>query len=243
MIFLRTARDALFGLYSWAIFGLGAFCGLIVALLMPGAERRARWLAGTTKAIFIVARMPVRVIGMSNLPDTDCIVIANHASYVDGFLLKAYLPGRFSFVIKGEMRTIPIAHFLLRRAGSRFVARDAAGASSRDARQIVRAAQDGQSLAIFPEGTFQQQPGLMRFHSGAFVAAVHGNLPVIPVVISGTRHVLPADRKLPRYGKVQINILEPISPDDPNFANHRDLAKLARQRILAVLDEPDLVDG
>lgn len=243
MSLLKAARDSLFGLYAWAVFGLGALCGLIIALLVPGAERRARWLAGTTRAIFVVAGLPVRIQGMQHLPDTDCIVVANHASYVDGFLLKGYLPARFSFVIKGEMRNIPIAHFLLRRAGSRFVERTAQSASSRDARQIVKAAQDGHSLAMFPEGTFQQEPGLLRFRAGAFVAAIHGNLPIVPVAVSGTRHVLPSNRKLPRFGVVQVNVLEAISPDDASFSNHRDLANLARQRILAVLDEPDLVDG
>ena len=87
------------------------------------ADRRARWLAGVTKAIFVLSGLPVDVHGNDNLPQCDCVVVSNHASYVDGFLLKGFLPGRFSFVIKGEMRSIPVVHFLLRRAGSRFVDR------------------------------------------------------------------------------------------------------------------------
>ena len=163
------------------------------------------------------------------------------AGYVDGLLLKGYLPARFSFVVKGEMRDIRVAHFLLHRAGSRFVERSDATASVRDARRIIKAAESGQSLAMFPEGTFQQQPGLMRFRAGAFVAAVRGNMPVVPIAISGTRYMLPSERHLPRYNTIRIDILPPIPTDDPSFANHRELAELARQRILAVLDEPDLV--
>ncbi len=64
------------------------------------------------------------------------------------------------------MRNNAIVHFLLRRAGSRFVERNGSTASSRDARQMVKAAKSGQSLAIFPEGTFQQEPGLLRFQRG-----------------------------------------------------------------------------
>lgn len=179
--------------------------------------------------------------GKEHLPASDCVVVANHASYVDGFLLKAFLPARFSFVIKGEMRNIPLVHFLLRRAGSRFVERNNSSGSTRDARGIVRAAKNGQSLAIFPEGTFQLEPGLMRFRAGAFVAAVHGQLPVVPAVISGTRYILPANRKLPRFGRIRIDILPPIEPSHESFAEHRELAKTVRKRILAVLDEPDLV--
>jgi 1-acyl-sn-glycerol-3-phosphate acyltransferase len=240
VIYVTRIRDALFGLYAWLVFGLCMVFGLFVAILVPGAERRARWLAATTRAIFILSFVPVDVRGMQNLPDADCVVVANHASYVDGFLLKGFLPGRFSFVIKGEMRNIPVVHFLLRRAGSRFVERNEAGASTRDARQIVKAAQSGASLAFFPEGTFQLEPGLLRFRAGAFVAAVKGEMAVVPIAISGTRHILPADRDLPRFGPIRIEVLPPINTDNPDYANHRQLARLSRQKILDVLDEPDL---
>jgi 1-acyl-sn-glycerol-3-phosphate acyltransferase len=241
--YVTRLRDALFGVYAAIIFIICVLFGLCVALLVPGADRRARWLATTTRAIFVLSAAPVEVHGLDNLPAADCVVVSNHASYVDGFLLKGFLPGRFSFVIKGEMRNIPFVHFLLRRAGSRFVERNDSTASSRDARQMVKAARSGQSLAIFPEGTFQQEPGLMRFRAGAFVAAVRGEMPIVPIVISGTRYVLPASRYLPRYGRIRVDILAPINPDHGSYSNHRELAKTVRKRIIAVLDEPDLVDS
>ncbi len=243
MTYVTCIRDALFGVYAAIVFIICVIFGLFVALLVPGADRRARWLANTTRAIFVLTAAPVEIHGLDNLPTADCVVVSNHASYVDGFLLKGYLPGRFSFVIKGEMRNIPLAHFLLRRAGSRFVERNDSTASSRDARQMVKAAQSGQSLAIFPEGTFQQEPGLMRFRSGAFVAAVRGAMPIVPIVISGTRYMLPASRYLPRYGRIRVDILPPINPDHASYSSHRELAKTVRQRIISVLDEPDLVNS
>jgi 1-acyl-sn-glycerol-3-phosphate acyltransferase len=233
--------DALFGVYAMTIFGLCAITGLLVAILVPGADRRARWLAAISRSIFVLSRVPVQVKGAENIPPIDCVVVANHASYVDGFLLKGYLPARFSFVIKGEMRNIPLVHFVLRRAGSRFVERNDSAASSRDARQIVKAAKSGQSLALFPEGTFQERPGLLRFRAGAFVAAVRGNMPIVPIVISGTRHILPAERKLPRYGPIRIEILPAILPEHASYASHRALAGLVRQQLLEVLEEPDLL--
>jgi 1-acyl-sn-glycerol-3-phosphate acyltransferase len=241
--YVTRIGDVLFGVYAAVVFVICVIFGLFVALLVPGADRRATWLANTTRAIFVLCATPVEVHGLHNLPAADCIVVSNHASYVDGFLLKGFLPARFSFVIKGEMRNIPLAHFLLRRAGSRFVERNDSTASSRDARQMVKAAQSGQSLAIFPEGTFQREPGLMRLRAGAFVAAVRGQMPIVPVVISGTRYMLPAKRYLPRYGRIRVDILAPITPDHASYSHHRELAKTVRQRIIAVLDEPDLVDS
>jgi 1-acyl-sn-glycerol-3-phosphate acyltransferase len=138
------------------------------------------------------------------------------------------------------MQNVPLAHFLLRRIGSRFVDRSAATASSRDARNLLRAAAAGESLALFPEGTFQSEPGLHRFRPGAFAAAIKGDLPIVPIAIRGSRHILPARRVLPRRGTLQIDVLEPIRGTCPERRDKQALAEAARQQILAVLAEPDL---
>jgi 1-acyl-sn-glycerol-3-phosphate acyltransferase len=113
--------------------------------------------------------------------------------------------------------------------------------SSRDARQIVKAARSGESLAFFPEGTFLEEAGIGRFRAGAFMAAIKGGMPVVPIAIFGTRRLLGAGDILPRPVPVRFDILSPIMPDDPAFGDHHTLAETARQRILAVHDEPDLL--
>ena len=123
---------------------------------------------------------------------------------------------------------------------SRFVERFDTSGSARDARKIVKAALGGDSLAFFPEGTFRLEPGVGRFRPGAFVAAVRGDMPVVPIAITGTRELLPLGRMWPWPITPRIEVLPPISPDDPAYENHRELAEKARQRILAALGEPDL---
>jgi len=233
--------NAVWGVFAWLCFGVAVLFAVLVTLLVPGVHRRQHLAAMAARAVFVLSGTKVTVNGRRNLPGDHSIVVANHASYIDGILLKGYLPGRFNFVIKGEMRDFGPAHFVLRRSGGKFVERKEMSGSSRDARQIVRAATEGESLGIFPEGTFQKQPGVGRFRPGAFVAAVRGNLPVVPVAISGTRDMLPAERLLPRRSTLIVDILPPIMPGDPDFAHSRTLAESARQRILAVLDEPDLL--
>jgi 1-acyl-sn-glycerol-3-phosphate acyltransferase len=214
---------------------------LVVVLVVPSADRRHKLATWTSRMAFVLPMIEVHVRGMDNLPPDDCVVVANHASYIDGVLLKGYLPWRFNFVIKGEMRDFAPAHFLLRRSGAKFVDRSDIKVSTRDARQIVKAALEGESLGFFPEGTFQEEPGLLRFRPGAFVAATKGEMPVVPIAIGGSRYVLPAKRLLPRRGPLTIDILPAIAPGDPDFETSRGLAEAARQRILAVLDEPDLL--
>ncbi|MGI9236749.1 MAG: lysophospholipid acyltransferase family protein [Woeseiaceae bacterium] len=242
MNWVTRILHAIWGIYAWLCFALAVVLALLIALFVPGRERRARLAASACRAVFLLPGIQVEATGLEKLPAESCVVVANHASYIDGVLLKGYLPARFSFVIKGEMRNIPVAHFLLRRAGAKFVERNKHAGSARDARQIVKAAQDGESMAFFPEGTFREEPGVGHFRPGAFVAAVRGNMPVVPVAISGTRHMLPAGRFLPRPNTLRFEVLSAIGPNEPDFGDSRALAEAARQSILAVLDEPALLD-
>lgn len=239
---VTRSLEIAWGIWAWLSFAIAVLFALVVALLVPGAERRQRLVTLAARMSFVLPRVRVTVRGLDNLPPDNCIVVANHASYIDGVLLKGYLPWRFNFVIKGEMRNFGPAHFLLRRTGSKFVERSDMTGSTRDARQIVKAAVGGESLGFFPEGTFRKEPGVDRFRPGAFVAAVKGDLPVVPIAIVGSRHMLPSGRLLLRPTPLEIHILPAIAPGDPDHANSRGLAEASRQRILAVLDEPDLVD-
>lgn len=232
----------LWGLWAWMSFGLACIFSLIVTLIVPGLHRRQKLVTFAARMVFVMAAVRVTVRGMDNLPSDSCVVVANHASYIDGVLLNGYLPARFGFVIKGEMRDIPVVHFLLRRSGSKFVERKETTGSSRDARQLVKAARGGESLGFFPEGTFLLEPGVGRFRQGAFLAAVKGDMPVVPIAISGTRAMLPSGRFLPRQAELFVDILPAIAPGDDAFESSRELAEAARQKILAALDEPDLLD-
>ena len=230
----------LYGIYAWIAFVVCVVFAILVALFVPGLDRRRRWVTAISRTPFILAGIHTSVRGLEKLPTGSCIVVANHSSYIDGVLVQAYLPPRFSYVIKGEMGRVPVVGFLLRRIGSKFVERFDTSGSARDARQLLKAASAGESLGFFPEGTFVTEPGLGRFRPGAFAAAIKAGVPVVPIVISGTRHVLPAGRFLPRRGHFAIDILNPIDRSDPAYADSRALAEAARASILEVLDEPDL---
>ncbi len=240
MNWVTRVANFLWGLWAWLCFSMGCLFSLFVAILVPGGHRRQKLVTFAARSVFVVAGVRVTVRGMDNLPIDSCVVVANHASYIDGVLLKGYLPARFGFVIKGEMRDIPVVHFLLRRSGSKFVERKETKGSARDARQLVKAAKDGESLGFFPEGTFIAKPGVGHFRPGAFVAALKGELPVVPIAISGTRKMLSSGRLLPRPADLTIDVLPAIAPGDESFASSKALAEAARLRILLALGEPDL---
>ena len=241
MNWVTYVTNALWGLWAWLCFAVACLFSLVVAILVPGEHRRQKLVTFATKMVFVLAGVKVTVRGIDNLPADSCVVVANHASYIDGPLLNGYLPARFGFVIKGEMRDIPIVHFLLRRSGCKFVERKEMTGSTRDARQLVKAAQEGESLGFFPEGTFLLQRGVGRFRPGAFVAAIKGDMPVVPVAISGAREMMPSGRLMPRKTDLVIDILPAIAPGDDDYAVSRKLAEASRQRIISAIGEPDLL--
>ena len=180
------------------------------------------------------------VDGLDRLPQGSCVVVANHASYLDGVVMKASLPPRFSFVVKREAASMPVAGLLLRRIGSEFVDRHDAGGRRRDAMRVLRRAEQGHALVFFPEGTFDSTPGLKRFHAGAFVAAARGAMPIVPTVIHGARRAMPNRALLVRPGRVRVEILEPLASSADETLSVQETRRESRRRMLSRLDEPDL---
>ena len=238
---LRNFFNTLYGVYAIAVFVvLGSIAFLLTLLPLSIGARRAIAHA-TARAFLFVAGMRLRV-HEQELPPGPCVVVANHASYIDGIVLKAALPARFCFVIKKEVSRVPVAGLLLRRIGSEFVDRFNRHAGGLDARRLIKAAGAGQSLAFFPEGTFIAEPGVGKFHTGAFAIAGRSAMPVVPVAIRGTRRILPSGRALPRPGAIEVQVLRAITPS-ANSDTAADVALMrdqARARIIGALGEPDL---
>jgi 1-acyl-sn-glycerol-3-phosphate acyltransferase len=230
---------AVYGAYAWLALLAISLPVAIAFVFTPGVLRR-RSLAHHAAAFFLAAiGSRLRVKGRPAAG--PCIVVANHSSYLDGIILTAALPPRFSFLIKREMAHVPVAGFVLRRLGSQFVDRSSPHHRRRTAHRLVAEAASGAAFAVFPEGTFEREPGLKHFQPGAFVAARRAGATVVPVAISGARRKLPARAWLPAPGRLTVRIGSGLDPGD--YPDARALAAAARKQILARLDEPDLGRG
>jgi 1-acyl-sn-glycerol-3-phosphate acyltransferase len=236
---------AIYGVYAATSFMIMS-SSTVALVMIPGLTLNARRMIAhkLARGFFYVAAIPMRLTGLQQLPEGPCVVVANHASYVDGVVLKALLPARFCFVIKKEVVKVPLVGLLLKRIGSEFVDRFNRNAGAVDARRLMKAADSGQALVFFPEGTFTDQPGLGKFHAGAFAIAARAGLPVVPVVIVGTRTVLPCGSLLPRPGRIEVRVLPTLhQPSDRTAATVNAVRDQARARILAALGEPDLSEN
>jgi 1-acyl-sn-glycerol-3-phosphate acyltransferase len=242
---MRSSSDPSLGerLHACWAWGAGApfvvLCSLVICAT-PSIARRRRMARATARGVLRIIGMPLEVRGLERLPGGACIVVANHASYLDGIVLTAALPPDFSFVIKREAARVPVVGLLLRRLRSHFVDRFDRNAGRADAGQLMKSAQRGHPIGIFPEGTFIAAPGLRPFQRGAFVTACRAELPVVPAGIRGTRRALGAGTLLLRAGPIVVELGAPLAPGGRTLAAAEALRAAARSAVLGLCGEPDI---
>jgi 1-acyl-sn-glycerol-3-phosphate acyltransferase len=229
--------------FLWAVWALLLAVPVVLLaapaiLLLPNLAARRRLAAGACRVYFALCGLPVRVSGLERLPPGACVIVANHASYVDGPLLFAWLPPRFGFVIKKEASRAPLLGLLLRRLGHHFVERANRHEGAGDARRILRALEQGEAAAFFPEGTFHPQAGIARFHGGAFALASRTGVQVAPVAIRGTRRVFGGGRALPLWGRIEVEVLDPLPAETGAGDAATRLRDATRERIATATGEP-----
>jgi 1-acyl-sn-glycerol-3-phosphate acyltransferase len=210
----------------------------IAVVLAPDLARRRRIAARLIRLAARLAGICVRSVGVA-APGT-CVYVSNHASYLDGLVLLAVLPSDVAFVVKRELEHSVTLGLVLRRLGYVFVERHVVHRALSSAAELDASLNAHHSLVLFPEGTFQREPGLLPFRMGAFRAAAASGAAVIPVTLCGTRRMLPDGAFLPRPGPLEVILGEPLTAEDPSWQSAVTLRRLSRAQILARAGEPDL---
>ena len=238
--FWRIGTQALYATYWWlALVTLGTLCWILV---MAAPSQRFRWGIARTLArlLLMVAAIPLRVDGAQHAPTDGCVLVANHASYLDGVVLAAALPHAPAFVAKVELASQFFAGRLLRRLGAQFVSRQDPEAGLQETAVATQRVGAHETLLFFPEGTFTRATGLRSFHLGAFVTAAQADVAVQPVAIRGTRSILRDGQWFPRRGPVTVTFGEALTPEGDDFLAAVKLRDAARQFILENCGEPGL---
>ncbi|BFM17123.1 AMP-binding protein [Maricurvus nonylphenolicus] len=247
---LRQSADLIYAVYCWLLLVIIAPPVWLILALLPSprlarrlvslASRMLLKLSGTAVELSGLDKLSKGMWGSSNTEQRNCILVANHASYLDGLVLLAYLPLEYSFVGKVELRRNFFARIFLSRLETKFVERFDLQKGVADARDLAKDAVSGRSLLFFPEGTFTRIPGLREFHMGAFVAACDAGAAVIPVTLRGTRSKLRETSGFPRRGGVGLIVGDVIMPEGKDWNAALRLSDRARAEIQKRCGEPDL---
>jgi 1-acyl-sn-glycerol-3-phosphate acyltransferase len=195
--------------------------------------RISRVLAGP----FLYTLWRPEIVGSEHIPAAGGAILAsNHLSIVDSIFLPLMVDRPVTFAAKSEYftGTRPIDRLTgayLRATNQISVDRAEARAGLEMLDAALGLLREGALFGIYPEGTRSPDGRLYRGRPGVGWLALNSGLPVIPVAMSGTDHVLPPGRKVPRVGKIKIRVGEPLT-----FESAKTLPSASRQR-RAITDE------
>lgn len=189
------------------------------------AARWARLLAWLTP-------VAVSVAGTGNArPRQSYIVVANHQSQYDIFVLYGWLDLDLKWVIKQELRKIPGIGIGCEKVGHIFVDRQRPALARQAITQALERLGEGVGILFFAEGTRSRDGRLLPFKKGAFITAIEQGLPVLPVTISGTRDILPARTLRLFPGRVRMVIHPEIPTAGLTVADMAELREKTRAAI------------
>jgi 1-acyl-sn-glycerol-3-phosphate acyltransferase len=236
----QTAAGLSYACYVWLLFAALAPATWLASVALHRPELGWALSHRAARLLLRLGAVPWFVQGLGHLPrDRPCILVSNHASYLDGIVLVAALPLPVCLVAKRELQSQRIPGAYLASIGADFIDRSDTVREHEDVERLVAAVRAGHSALFFPEGTFGRAPGLQAFRSGAFLAAARAGVPVVPIAIRGTRSVLRDGQWLPRRGPIGVVIGSPLWPDGNDWPAAMRLRNTARTEILHYCGEPD----
>jgi 1-acyl-sn-glycerol-3-phosphate acyltransferase len=207
---------------------------LIIVLCFVGLTNFAPRVLATLWARLnaFVTLMKVEVHGKEHLEEgRSYILAANHLSLVDIYVLYGFTGLNLRWVMKKELRKVPVLGLACELMGHIYVDRSATEKALESIQAARERIQDDMCVVFFPEGTRSRTSELRTFKKGAFRMAQDLGIPVVPVSINNTNRIVPSDTLDWRPGAVSLTFHQPI-PVDKNT----DINKLAIETRAIIVD-------
>jgi 1-acyl-sn-glycerol-3-phosphate acyltransferase len=210
---------------------------LLSSLVDPSGGLGHRCAQAWSWLILKTTGVRVAVTGLDKLdPARSYVFAANHQSIYDIPIVFASLPYQLRIVAKDSLGRIPFLGWHLRRTGHLLVDRSKPGAAV--VKKMTRLVGEQRSLIVFPEGTRSVDGTVARFKGGSFMLALEAGVPIVPISIAGSRHVMRKGRLMVCPGEVTVTVHSPIETAAVTRDAVRDLSKTVHARVSA-----DVSDG
>lgn len=245
-VLLRKLLFILYQPYKWLIYA--PF--LIISTLVFGTvavilstlinQRIGSYIGGAIWARLngYLTPMRVKVVGRENIDKHQSyVIVVNHQSLFDVFVLYGWLGIDFKWVLKQELRKVPGLGIGCEKVGHIFIDRS----NPQQAINSINAARkkivNGTSVLFFPEGTRGGTGTLGEFKKGAFIFAIETGLPLLPVTILNTASILPPHTLNLLPGTAKMIIHNKIDITGYTADNLDELMDKARIAILSGFNE------
>lgn len=153
----------------------------------------------------------VLIRGKENILKPPYIIMCNHQSALDIFVLYLSMPFLFKWIAKRQLFSIPVVGWIMKRADYISIDRESPREGLKAINDAAQKIRKGLNILIFPEGTRSKDGKLLPFKKGVFSLALRAGVPVIPVGINGTGKLQPKESLMPgEKGVIYVNIGKPI---------------------------------
>lgn len=194
-----------------------------VKLEKPGFTQ---WCTYTFTKILFGICYRFRFKGSKKLPNTPCIIVANHRCAIDGFLITYNFSRKinketFFFAKEKHWRT-KFAQFFARK--NNIILMDINKNVRQSIQEMCAVLKKGKNIVIFPEGTRSRDNKMKKFKETFAILSKELNVPIIPVAIAGSESACYGGSIIPKFWKkIDIEVLEPVMPSaDQSVESLRD---------------------
>lgn len=176
----------------------------------------------------------LKVTGWENIPEENCLFMANHRSLLDSPLLMAIVKNPLSFVSKMEMKKVPILSWWMILLECLFLDRSNNKEGLKIILKGIQQLKNGDNMAIFPQGTRSEGDEFLPFKAGSFKLATKSKKPIVPIALYGTADVFENNGFNLKPGDVQVRIFpavetKDLTPEEQKALPHQ-LETLIRQQ-------------
>ena len=213
------------GLIATVLTALATIIGCFI-----GSAHFWGYYPGKLWSIFIcrILLLPIKIEGREHIDRHQSYVfVANHQGPMDIFLIYGFLGRNFKWMMKRQLRNIPLVGKACEASHQIFV--DKRGPAR--IRETYDKARDtlrgGMSVVVFPEGARSFTGHMGVFKRGAFMLADELQLDVVPITINGSFNVMPRmrDMKWVLWHPLRLTIHKPIAPKGQGADNIKAIEK------------------
>jgi 1-acyl-sn-glycerol-3-phosphate acyltransferase len=226
--------------YAWVVLILAVLVGFFVVLavfLVTWPFDRQRYIAGRTFRLVGASTVwlnPLWKFSTDGLrirdPRRPYVAVSNHESYADIFLI-SHLPWEMKWLGKEQLFKIPFLGWMMWLAGDIPVKRGARESIVTAMRGCQSKLKQRLSVMIFPEGTRSPDGALLPFKDGAFRLAIENSVPILPIVVAGTRRAMAKHTFQFQKTRAICRVLEPIETTGLTLADLATLKERTRDAI------------